>query len=170
MVVTPAPARTPGPRPARVDDGSRAPAIPRPRLGEGPVDTAAGVDTCDARTPRGQAPARVAMIVLNACNNDARVLRTARAVAEYADVRVFALGNSSYSAGLHTVSGVMVQRLEVRSLFVRTMWRLRWLYMLLRSTPIRKCPPAGGGSRPLSERLDREFTSPPPERDPPVLA
>ena len=96
---------------------------------------------------------RVAMVVLNPCHNDARVLRSARALAAAgADVRVFALGNSRYPAGVVDVDGVEVERLVVRSVLHRVLAVVRTVYLWVRGTPSRACGPgtvpAAGAPRP----------------------
>lgn len=79
---------------------------------------------------------RVAMLVLNPCHNDARVLRSARSLAERgATVRIFALGNTSYPSGVVRMDGFDVQRLEVRSWLVRVLGVSRQLYLVVRGTP-----------------------------------
>jgi glycosyltransferase involved in cell wall biosynthesis len=78
------------------------------------------------------------MVVLNPCHNDARVLRSARALAAAgADVRVFALGNSRYPAGVVDVDGVEVERLVVRSVLHRVLAGVRTVYLWVRGTPAR---------------------------------
>ncbi len=85
------------------------------------------------------------MLVLNTCTNDARVLRSARSLAERgAVVRVFALGNRHHPEGVVMVDGVEVQRLEVRSWLLRILGVLRLVYLVVRGTPAGST--GGGGS------------------------
>lgn len=74
-------------------------------------------------------PPRVAMFVLNPCHIDARVRKEAASLGQAGcDVRVFALGNSQFPEALVDEGAYTIQRLEVSSLYQRTLWRLQALY------------------------------------------
>ena len=77
--------------------------------------------------------ARVAMVVLNSCHADARVRKEAATLsARGYDVRVFALGNSTWPAGIfQEAAGFTIQRLEVTSVPQRVLWTVRSGYLTL---------------------------------------
>lgn len=76
-------------------------------------------------------PKRIAMFVLNPCHNDARVRKEAATLGQAGyDVRIFALGNSTWPEELLDEGDFTIQRLEVNSVYQRS---VAWLGQLMRS-------------------------------------
>lgn len=72
---------------------------------------------------------RVAMFVLNPCHIDARVRKEAATLGDAGyEVRVFALGNPQFPEQVVDEGSFTIQRLEVSSLYQRTLWALSSMY------------------------------------------
>lgn len=99
---------------------------------------------------------RVAMFVLNPCHSDARVLKEATSLSRVGyEVRIFALGNSSWPEALIDQGSFTIQRLEVRSAYQRSIF---FLSGLLR--PKAEPPPAPVMDRRPSGLSWRRFLRP----------
>lgn len=78
------------------------------------------------------------MLVLNPCHSDARVRKEAAALGHDGfEVRVFALGNSSWPAGVIAEDGFTIERIEVVSILTRILWLLRRVYLATAGSLIR---------------------------------
>lgn len=72
------------------------------------------------------------MFVLNPCHIDARVRKEAATLGDAGyEVRVFALGNRQFPEGVVDEGSFTIQRLEVSSLYQRTLWSLSSVYRRL---------------------------------------
>lgn len=91
---------------------------------------------------------RVAMFVMNPCQADARVRKEAQALGEAGyEVRVFALGNTTWPKALTHEPGFTIQRLEVVSVYQRLLRGLGRIYRrevwFLRAPAIRRALQVG---------------------------
>lgn len=78
------------------------------------------------------------MFVLNPCHSDARVRKEAAALGHDGfEVRVFALGNSTWPAGIIEEDGFTIERIEVVSILTRILWLLRRVYLATAGSLIR---------------------------------
>jgi glycosyltransferase involved in cell wall biosynthesis len=80
-----------------------------------------------------QRPVRVAMFVLNPCHIDARVRKEAASLgAAGYEVRIFALGNNEFPEAVIDEGDFSIQRLEVTSVYERTLRRMIAAYGVIR--------------------------------------
>lgn len=78
------------------------------------------------------------MFVLNPCHSDARVRKEAAALGHDGfEVRVFALGNSTWPAGIIEEDGFTIERIEVVSVLTRILQLLRRVYLATAGSLIR---------------------------------